>query len=337
MCKRKKVIATALMLTILPVGIIGCSKEFKEQDKDDKGSYEEIDKNFEKFEYTYDSGKEKVNVHIKNAPKKAITLSQFMTEMLLALNLEDRMIGTALLDNEILPEYKDAYNKIPVIEMGESFTISKEVFVASGADFVSGWTSAISAEGTGTATELASKNIVPFIAKSTKGHSTIETVYEDFNTIGKIFNVEDKAKDVINKMKKEIAEVKESLAEKKEDEKVNVLVYDSGEKEAVVVGSGLPNNLITLAGGKNVFGDLKKSYETVSFESIVLKNPDVILIVDYSSGKETKEKKDFLLNNPALKNVNAIKNNNIHVIKLADLSPGVRNSKVIKKMNEYFY
>ena len=75
-----------------------------------------------------------------NTPRqKAVTLSQFMTEMLLALDLGDKMVGTALLDNPILPEFEEAYNKIPELEIGEGHSISKEAFIATGADFVSGW------------------------------------------------------------------------------------------------------------------------------------------------------------------------------------------------------
>ena len=44
---------------------------------------------------------------------------------------------------------------------------------------------------------------------------------------------------------------------------------------------------------------------------------------------------DFSLN--SLKDVDAIKNDRIYVVGLADLSPGVRNPMVIEKMYGYFY
>ena len=74
-----------------------------------------------------------------------------------------------------------------------------------------------------------------------------------------------------------------------------------------------------------------------SGESIVQKNPEVILVTDFLAGQPVKEKIDYLKSNPALKDVPAIRNNKIYVVKLADLSPGVRNPMVIEEMHGYFY
>lgn len=289
------------------------------------------------YSYVYDDGTSKVDVNVTKAPQRAVTLSQFMTEMLLALDLGDRMVGTALLDNEILPEFKEAYDNIPEIEVGEGHSISKEGFVALNPDFVSGWEMSVSNETTGSAQDLVKDDIYPFVLKSLAGTATVETVYEDFEALGKIFDVEDKAKAVIDGMKAEIAKVQESLGDIKEEDKPRVLVYDSGEKDAMVVGAGLPNNLISLAGGNNIYGDLKNAYETVSFESIVEKNPEVILVTEFLAGDKAEDKIKFLKSHPALKDVDAIKNDKIFVVALADLSPGIRSSKAITSMNGYFY
>lgn len=310
MSKNARLIAMGLSIAMIGGVFTGCSSNEKKE-SNEKPAIEqkegEESKAFEEVQYVYDNGKEKVDVKIEKAPQKAVTLSQFMTEMLLALDLGDRMVGTALLDNEILPEFKEAYDKIPVLEVGEGHSISKEAFVATGADFVSGWDSSISDETTGSAKELVERGVAPYLAKSYTGDSTIEDVYEDFLMLGKIFGVQEKAKEVVEAMKKDISDVQASIGDKKDEEKVKVMVYDSGE------------------------------YENVSFESIVKANPDVILITDFLAGQPAQEKIDFLKNHPALKEVNAVKNNNFHVIGLADLSPGVRNTKLIKKMNEIFY
>lgn len=337
MDKKIKLMLVGLSLVVLSGAFVGCGTKIEKGNKDNEIKTEKSEENYKEVSYVFDNGKEKADVVIKKAPTRAVTLSQFMTEMLLALNLGDRMVGTALLDNPILPQFKAAYDKIPVLKVAEGHSISKEAFMATRPDFVSGWEASISADTTGTAQELVSEGIAPFMAKSAGPDATIDTVYEDFAMLGRIFNVEDNANSVITQMKNRIAQIEKEVRKKSENEKVKVLIYDSGEKDAMVVGGGLPNNLVTLAGGKNVFGDLNKPYETVSFESIVKKNPDVIIVTDYLAGKPAKEKIDFLKNNPALKDVTAIKNNNIHVIGLADLSPGIRNASAIEAMNSMFY
>ncbi len=334
--KSLKKFVALMAIAGITLSVVGCSNNKKEEAKSSDTKVESS--NFEKVEYVYSDGAQDYNVSV-NAPKqKAVTLSQFMTEMLLALDLGDKMVGTALLDNPILPQFKEAYDKIPVLKVGEGHSISKEAFVATGADFVSGWDSSINDQTTGSPKELIDKGVAPFMAKSYAPDATVETVYEDFTQLGKIFGVQDKSKEVIDKMKSDIKVVQDKVGNVKQEDRVKMMVYDSGEKDAMVVGSGLANNLIEIAGGNNVFGkDAKKPYINVSWESVVKNNPDVILVTDFLAGQPAKEKIDYLKSHPALKDVSAIKNNKIYVVKLADLSPGVRNPMVIEEMHGYFY
>lgn len=320
----------------LVVSAVGCSKN--EQQKNESPETKVEASNFETVEFTYSDGAKDYEVEVKTPRQKAVTLSQFMTEMLLALGLEDRMVGTALLDNPILPEFEEAYNNIPELKVGESHSVSKEGFIATGADFVSGWDSSISEQTTGAPDELIEKDITPFMAKSYESDATVETVYEDFELLGKIFGVEEKATSVINKMKSDIKSVTDKVGDIKKEDRVKMMVYDSGENDAMVVGSGLANNLIEIAGGNNIFAeDANKPYINVSWESIVSENPEVILVTDFLAGDPVENKIDFLKKHPALKDVPAIKNNKIYVVGLADLSPGIRNPKLIEQMYGYFF
>lgn len=332
MKKNFKGIVIAMLISISTIGLIGCNGG------DSNSTELDTINKVESVRYIYSNLGESHEVVIDKPRERAVTLSQFMTEMLLALGLEDKMVGTALLDNPILPEFKDAYDKIPVLEIGEGHYISKEAFIAIEADFVSGWDSSISEETTGSAKDIIGKGIAPFMAKSYGSDSTVDDVYEDFELLGKIFGVEDKANEVIEKMKEDIKLVTDKTSNIKEEDRVKVMVYDSGEQDAFVVGGGLANNLITLAGGKNVYGkDAKKPYINISFESIIQNNPEVILVTDFMAGDAVENKIKFLKSHPALKDVSAIKNNNIYVVELADLSPGVRNPKIIDEMYGYFY
>ena len=336
MVKSKSLNRVLVVISVigLTLGAVGCSSSKKTESPEAKVE----SSNFEKVEYTYSDGAKDYDVKVETPRQKAVTLSQFMTEMLLALDLGDRMVGTALLDNPILPEFKEAYEKIPQLKIGEGHSVSKEGFMATGADFVSGWDSSISEQTTGSPQELIEKDIAPFMANSYSADATVDTVYEDFELLGKIFGVQDKSTEVINKMKSDIKSVTNKLGNIKDEDRVKMMVYDSGEKDAMVVGSGLANNLIELAGGSNIFGkDAKKPYINVSFESIVAQNPEVILVTDFMAGQPVKEKIEFLKSHPALKDVSAIKNNKIYVVGLADLSPGVRNPKLIEEMYGYFY
>lgn len=334
MNKNIKRILTILLIGVVAMVGIGCSKENSDENEPIKSQSNK----YETVKFTYSNRGEEYEVIVDKPREKAVTLSQFMTEMLLALGLEERMVATALLDNPILPEYEEVYKEIPILSVGEGHSVSKESFLSTGVDFVSGWDSSISDETTGSPDELIEKGITPFMAKAYDVDATIETVYEDFKLLGEIFGVQDKANEVIEKMKKDIKEVTNKVGEISLEERVKMMVYDSGENDAVVVGGGLANDLIKTAGGNNIFGEEGTDpYINASFESIIAKNPQVILVTDYEAGTLPEEKIEFLKSHPALKNVDAIKNNKIYVVGLSDLSPGVRNPMVIEKMYGYFF
>ena len=68
-----------------------------------------------------------------HSPKRAFTMNQAATQIMLALGLYDRMVGTAFLDDAILEEYADAYAAIPVRTTGYP---SRDELIDAKPDFV---------------------------------------------------------------------------------------------------------------------------------------------------------------------------------------------------------
>ena len=52
---------------------------------------------------------------LDRVPERVVTLNQGVTEFMLAMGLEDKMAGTAYLDDEIWPRYAAAFSKIPIL------------------------------------------------------------------------------------------------------------------------------------------------------------------------------------------------------------------------------
>lgn len=315
----------AIIVTMVLAGVLfSCSK--KENVQEASGKH---------FSYMYNNGTDSVMVEVTKTPQKAALYSHFITEMLLALDLGDRIIiGTS--EGDFLPEYQKAYEKIPTKLVGHHNIFSKEEFLLSGVDFASGWDDAIRPETTGTATELLAKGIYPYTVKSIRDGETLETLYEDFQTLGKIFKVEDKANALVEKMKTKLAEAEKSFVKKSDAEKKKVMVF-SHINNGLYISSGFTTDLINRAGGKNVYDDVLADHEMVSYESLVHRNPDIILIAHLGGGMPFEEKVKFLKNHPALKDLPAVKNNNIHNIALEDIAPGVRNIDFIIKLNKLMY
>jgi iron complex transport system substrate-binding protein len=266
------------------------------------------------------------------APKRAVSLNQHTTEIMLALGLEDRMVGTAYLDDEILPEFKDQYNKIPVLAAKYP---SLEVLLGTQPDFVYGRQSAFGKKGVASVEDLAQKGIQAYVAQGTYVETaTIKDVYEDILNIGRIFRVEKKAEDLVAEMKKDIQKVQQQIG--KVEKPARVLVYDSGDDALFTVGRGLTSDLISLAGGQNVFDDIPKSWVNVSWEESVKRAPDVIVIADYGN-IPAAEKIKKLSQHPALADVPAIKNKRFVVLPLSDIFEGIRNARAVDTLAKGFY
>lgn len=318
MNKKLKLILMAGVLICNTV-LVGCSttKEEKASDK------------VESLVISNDVEGEVVDIEYTEVPERVVSLAGFTTEMLLALGLEDKIVGYAFQDNEVLPQYKESFEKLNAI--AKTGQPSVESVLELEPDFYIGWA------GSETYTyDFLTQNgmttYTPRVEYSTL--TTMEEVYEDFENLGKIFKVEDKAKEIIDTMKSEIEEVEKRVKDK---ETKSVFIYDSGEEEAFTAANGLPSELIKSAGGKNVFEGGNKNWIRASWENVVEANPEYIIIMTYSGSENVDEKIEFLKNHEALKDIDAIKNENFLVLGLTDVTAGERNADAVKTIADFLH
>lgn len=272
----------------------------------------------------------KYTVEYDKHPERAVSLAGFTTEILLDLGLEDKMAGYAFQDNPVPDEFKDAIAKVKELAKENP---SQEVLLDAKPDFLTGWLSSFG-EKNFSPKFNEDNNIKFYLPRVEYDGATMETVYEDYMNIGKIFGVEDVAKKKVEKMKEEIQMVSDKV---KDEKKVKVFIFDSGEETAFTAGSSLPTDMIRLAGGENVFGKEKKKWLDVSWEKVIEADPECIIVMKYDVSDDADGKIALLKNHPALKEVKAIKNNNIFVMGLSDVLAGPRDAKAIKTMAEHFH
>lgn len=272
-------------------------------------------------------------LHFPEAPKRAVTLNQHATEVMLALGLESSMVGTAYLDDRILPEFKEKYEPIPVLS--DKYP-SKEVFLNASPDFAyAGWQSAFTEETLGSRADLAAQGVLTYVQESSnKSKPTLEDVYQDILNIGKIFRIEARAEALVDEIRGGLEEIRTQIGPV--EQPLQVFVYDSGEDKAFTAANTYLTNLINQVGGKNIFDDIDKGYTEVSWEEVVHRDPDVIVIIDY--GDETAEqKKERLLNMASLADVKAIRDARFIVLPLSAAAEGVRAPIALKTLAAGLY
>ncbi|WP_281974708.1 ABC transporter substrate-binding protein [Halobacillus litoralis] len=266
---------------------------------------------------------------ITQKPTNVLTLGPNTTELFIALGLSDYIIGNSL-DNHsrgALPEYEDVYEQIPELTYGPA---TRESVLTSGTDFVYGIDWEFGKEGLNIE-ELTDYGITTYVNKA----STLEDMYEEILDIGKIFEIEDTAEAFVSEQKERIANINEKVSQK---DPVKVLVYDSGGEGVFTAGGpNFESLLIELAGGKNIFENLTdKQWATVSYEEVLARDPDVILVHDYDK-PAIEQKIEDIKNHPVLSQLESVKKERFVTISLESVLPGNRMAYSVESFAHGFH
>jgi len=268
-------------------------------------------------------------VVVSRTPEKVLTLGPNCTELFVALGLADRVIGRSLVNHSRgpLPEYAEQVHAIPQLNYGSA---TREAILTSGADFVYALDWEISDTGCNIG-EAESYGMTVYVNSAT----TMEQIYREIQDLGKIFDIEETAEAFVTDQKTRIRAVQDKIAEQ---EPVKVLVYDSGNDGVFTCsGSNFETELIGLAGGENIFSDLTdKQWITVSYEEVLERQPDVILIHDYDT-PSVEEKIAEIKANPVLSQLECVKNGRFAVITLESVLPGNRMAYTVETLAAAFY
>ena len=278
-------------------------------------------------------------VTFSEAPKHAVSHDINMTQMMLALGLKSRMAGYSGVSGwkSVTPEMQSLLDGLP--ELAAKYPSVETLLNANVDFFFAGWDYGMRVGGDLTPQTLQPLGInvyeltesCAFVMK--RPAATLDDTYNDLRNLGKIFDVQDRANALIADMQNQVAEIRKDLPV----DKPRVFLYDSGEDRAMTSGRlGMPQALIDAAGGRNILDDVDASWTRVNWETVVERNPQVIVIVDYSE-ITAEQKIEFLLKNPALQSVDAIKNQRFIVIPYVQATPGIDNVLAVETLAKGFH
>ena len=281
------------------------------------------------------------SVTFEKPPERAISNDVNLTEMMLVLGLADRMVGYTGISGWKTLDAKMRSGVKALPELSAKYP-SKEVLVGADADFFfAGWNYGMKVGGEVTPETLAPFGIKVYELNESCAHvmqkekANITDMYTDLLNLGEIFNVEDQAKKLIGGYKSELKDLTKTLT--KSEKPLRVFVYDSGEDVPFTAGRyAMPTALIEAAGGKNIMDDFEKSWGTVTWEEVVERNPEIIVIINYGN-VTAEEKRDFMISNPAFSGLDAVKNNKFVTLEYVEATPGPRNVKAIKTLAQSFW
>ncbi|WP_109028859.1 ABC transporter substrate-binding protein [Streptomyces rubrogriseus] len=332
---------TALALALAPVlafAVSGCGADVSPEPGKGEGARASSDGH---YPVTVENCGEKLT--FEKAPRRVVTNDVGITEIMFALGLEDHMAGYVMPDDKgdlTKVPWKDGYRKTTWLSKER---INKELVLDARADLVfAGWNYGFS-EGDGFTPQalrrvgvdsyLLSESCRNGQGKARGVMPPLDALYTDLRNLGKVFDVEDRAETLVARFRDQVARARAKAP--KGVDRPRVFLYDSGEDKPLTAGAYAgPHDIITKAGGDHVMKDLKDSWTTVGWETVVARDPEVIVINDYGD-TTAEQKRRFLRSYKPLANVSAVRNDRIVTLDYVDLVESPRNPAAVGSLAAY--
>jgi iron complex transport system substrate-binding protein len=272
-------------------------------------------------------------VRVTSPPQRVVTIKSSTTEMMLALGLADRLVGTAFADGPVPDEWAAAAADVPVVSPQVP---GQEALLELDPDFVyAGWESNFSADGAGERDALGKLGIGTYVSPAAckePDHMpdplTFEQVYDEVREVAAIFGVPDRAEAVVDEMTSTLATATKPATP------TTALWYSSGTDTPYVgAGIGSPQMILDAAGLSNIFADVHDTWTSAGWEAIVAADPSVIVLVD-ASWNTAADKIALLESNAATRELTAVREKRYLTLPFAATEAGVRNADAVVSLDE---
>ena len=251
-------------------------------------------------------------VTVKKPVEKIVTTHSHHIETMRAIQLEmDKIVGVAkwtLAMNSFFPEFSEEQN------IG-GFPYDTEKILSLRPDIVMIYIST-----SHSINELSNKLESAGITVVRIDCYKIANYVEEIRKLGYILDKKDEAEEFIDFYEGHMNIIKEKVEGIPEEDRPKVYFEES--KPYRTCGKGSCRCLeVEMAGGNTIFGDNPGSKFDVDPETVIDRDPDIILIQRWPLGAysttditELSNLRDEIMNRPELANVTAVKNGNVYVI-----------------------
>lgn len=285
----------------------------------------------------YNYAGEEVSYTYYEAPQRVLAVYQGCIETMIALGLEDHVIASYGLDNEVKEEWQDGFAQMHYDD--SVFAPDKETVTLLEPDFIFSWGSYFGDKKLGDVDAWNEKGVGTYMNSNTVpgGTRTLENEYTDILNIGKIFHVEDKAQALVDEMK---AQVSDTLSAVQGQEPVRVAVVEPISGSITNYGAkSLAGDMVTALGGELAMPEA----DSISKEDLVAADPEVLFVVYMAySGDDPEsvmaQQLSLIQDDPALQSLQAVKNGKVHLIMLGDMyASGPRTLDGLKTLAHGMY
>ena len=259
-------------------------------------------------------------------PSRIVALNQHAADMLLALGAGPTLVGVAYLDDNGAAHQLGQYLGVPVIAPRYP---ASEVLYGQRPDLVVGGFATAFGNGITSRTGLAGNGVGSYLLESAcAGHSLdfFGHIRNDLLTLGNLLHKPQRARDLIDALDADLARAQALARPVKPlsvfylDSEVNGLDSEGGQ--------GFVTALLAAAGARNLLAGINQYRVTVSSETLMMSDPDVILLAD-AVWSPASRKRQLLTRDPVLSRLRAVRENRMIDIPFTHLVPNVGSAQVV--------
>ncbi|MEU9734352.1 ABC transporter substrate-binding protein [Streptomyces sp. NPDC048002] len=285
-------------------------------------------------------------VTLQSAPRRAVSLNQGTTEILLSLGLADRMAGTATWTDPVMKGLGAANATVPrLADNNPSF----EKVLDAEPDFVTAsFVSTLGKGGVATREQFEKLGVPTYVSPSdcSAGKDndsggdgsrseplTLETVYGEIRDLAKAFGVDDRGEKLIASLEKRVSTATAGL----HASDVSLMYWFANSQSPYLAGCcGAPGAITRAVGARNAFDDTHDEWPQIGWETVADRDPDVIVIGDLTRKQQTAETAEakirFLETNPATRNLTAVKKKRYVLLSGQSMNPSIRTIEGIEQV-----
>jgi iron complex transport system substrate-binding protein len=277
------------------------------------------------------------------APGKAVTVGQSATEILYSLELADKMVGTSLWFNDVLPKFKEQNAKIPRLADNDP---SFETVINKRPDLVAvqfEWT--VGAQGVvGTRQQFSELKIPTYLMPSDcEGKDnlvgadgtrlrpfSVDSLYKTVDQLAEIFDVQARGAALNADLRARLAQAQASVNNQHLQNASALFWFSSADLKVdpyVAGRKGVPAMMMSTLGLRNVVTS-DEEWPTVGWETIAKANPTILVLARMDRRRfpadDVQKKLEFLNNDPVTKNMDAVKHNRIVILDAQAMEATIR-------------
>ncbi|MEJ5862798.1 ABC transporter substrate-binding protein [Pseudomonas farsensis] len=289
------------------------------------------------------------------APERAVTIGQAGTEMLYALGLGEKLAGTSLWFNNVLPEFAEQNAKVPRLADNDP---SFEAVVGKRPQLVAvqfEWM--VGAQGVvGTREQFAELEIPTYLLPSDcEGKDNlvgadgtrlqpfrIDSIYKSVSELAAIFDVQARGVALNDQLKGKLEHARKQLAGKDLSATSALFWFSSAdlEMDPYVAGrQGVADFMLQTLGVRNVV-ESNEEWPTVGWETLAKANPTWLIIARMDRRRfpadDVEKKLEFLHTDPVAKNMDAVRNGRVIVLDADAMQAGIRLFPGLERLSTAF-